>query len=460
MKIDAESLRPRLVAALGDSLELCDVLGSGGFAAVFRAHDPKLQRDVAIKVLDPALGVAADLEEQFLREARIVAGVEHPHIVPLYAAESRGGLLYLVMRLLPGRTLEDRIREEGMLAPAEAARVAHEIAEALAFAHARGVVHRDIKPGNILLDSTGNATVTDFGVSLITGKTGGEQAVRGMTVGTPSYMSPEQGFGEEIDGRADVYSLGVILFEMLSGRVPFQGRTVQEIIAMHIAAPPPDLSTIRPETPSSLVILVGRMLDKNPASRPDAGEVVSALEAARTPDGLMSPAEIHRRRRRKRYKSIGLIVGTGVVSLVAVIFFMVKAVTGVTRAMDSGQPPLLDATGAGIPDSIIVAARADGLLLSGDVPMYAFIPANGSAADALLFTDTYIIRRSNSRPRRFDSSRAKIDISFKKEPRKDWTGALIVRNQGVKPDTLYTGLGGIEFMRLRTALVRLRKKPK
>lgn len=286
----------------------------------------------------------------------LVAGVEHPHIVPLYAAESRGGLLYLVMRLLPGRTLEDRIREEGMLAPAEAARVAHEIAEALAFAHARGVVHRDIKPGNILLDSTGNATVTDFGVSLITGKTGGEQAVRGMTVGTPSYMSPEQGLGEEIDGRA---------------------------------------------------FLVGRMLDKNPASRPDAGEVVSALEAARTPDGLMSPAEIQRRRRRKRYKSIGLIVGTGVVSLVAVIFFAVKAVTGVTRAMDSGQPPLLDATGAGIPDSIIVAARADGLLLSGEVPMYAFIPAKGSAADALLFTDTYIIRRPNSRPRRFDSSRAK-----------------------------------------------------
>nr|MDQ3082661.1 hypothetical protein [Gemmatimonadota bacterium] len=219
-------------------------------------------------------------------------------------------------------------------------------------------------------------------------------------------------------------------------------------------------STIRPETPSSLVILVGRMLDKNPASRPDAGEVVSALEAARTPDGLMSPAEIQRRRRRKRHKSISLIAGTGVVGLVAVIFFMVKAVTGVTRAMDSGQPPLLDATGAGIPDSIIVAARADGLLLSGEVPMYAFIPANGSAADALLFTDTYIIRRSNSRPRRFDSSRAKIEISVTKNSRRGWTSALIVRSQGVKPDTLYTGLGGIELMRLRTALVSLRKKQK
>ena len=454
MTIDSESLRPRLSAALGDSLQLGDLLGEGGFAAVFRAHDPKLQRDVAIKVLDPGLGIAAQLEEQFLSEARIVAGVEHPHIVPLYAAEARGGLLYLVMRLLPGRTLEDRIREEGALAPAEAARIAHEIAEALAFAHAKGVVHRDIKPGNILLDSTGNATVTDFGVSLVTGKAGADQ-IRGMTIGTPSYMSPEQGLGEDVDGRTDIYSLGVILFEMLSGRVPFQGRTIQELIAMHIAAPPPSLAALRPAIPSALVAIVERMLAKTPATRPDAAEVVTALAGARTPDALMSPAEVQRRRRRKRYKNIGLVVGTGVLSLVVVVFFVVKALVSVTKAVDSGKPPLLDAMGASIPDSIVAAARADGLLLPGEVPIYAFIPADGTAADALLFTKSYIIRRSKSHPRRFNSEAANVDIKFNKSTGKAGTGVLIARVKGEKPDTIYKGLSGIEFMRLRTSLVTL-----
>jgi serine/threonine-protein kinase len=452
--IDSESLRPRLAAALGDSLQLGELLGEGGFAAVFRAHDPKLQRDVAIKVLDPGLGIAAQLEEQFLSEARIVAGVEHPHIVPLYAAEARGGLLYLVMRLLPGRTLEDRIREEGALAPAEAARIAQEIAEALAFAHAKGVVHRDIKPGNILLDSSGNATVTDFGVSLVTGKAGADQ-IRGMTIGTPSYMSPEQGLGEDVDGRTDIYSLGVILFEMLSGRVPFQGRTIQELIAMHIAAPPPSLATLRPTIPSALVAIVERMLVKTPATRPDAAEVVAALAAARTPDALMSPAEVQRRRRRKRYKNIGLVVGTGVVSLVVVVFFVVKALVSVTKAVDSGKPPLLDAMGASIPDSIVAAARADGLLLPGEVPIYAFIPADGTAADALLFTKSYIIRRSKSHPRRFNSEEANVDIKFNKSTGKAGAGVLIARVKGEKPDTIYKGLSGIEFMRLRTSLVTL-----
>lgn len=460
MTIDSESLRPRLAAALGDSLELGELLGAGGFAAVFRAHDPRLQRDVAIKVLDPGLGIAAELEEQFLTEARIVAGVEHSHIVPLYAAESRGGLLYLVMRLLPGRTLEDRIKEEGTLAPTEAARLGHEIAEALAFAHAKGVVHRDIKPGNILLDSTGNATVTDFGVSLITSKAGQSQTMRGMTIGTPSYMSPEQGLGEEVDGRSDVYSLGVILFEMLSGRVPFQGRTIQEIIAMHIAAPPPSLASLRPEIPSALMELVERMLAKTPATRPDAAEVVAAFESARTPDALLPPSEVQRRRRRKRYKYIGLIAVTGLLTLMTVVYLTVRALVGVTRAIDSGKPPVLDATGAGIPDSIIAAARADGLLLPGEVPIYAFVPANGTAADALLFTDKYIIRRSASRPRRFDFSDANIDIKFNKRSGKDGSGVLIAKLPGSKPDTLYSGLSGIEFMRLRTSIVTLPKSDK
>src|SRR3954470_18929344 len=165
MSVDIAALRHKLEASLGEQFQLGPVLGHGGFAAVFRAHDPFLERDVAIKVLDPSLDVDAALEEQFLQEARTIAAAEHPHIVPLYSAESNGGLLYLVMRLLPGQSLADRIAEGKLPAP-EAAWIALECARALAAAHAVGVVHRDIKPANILLDANGHATVPDFGVAL------------------------------------------------------------------------------------------------------------------------------------------------------------------------------------------------------------------------------------------------------------------------------------------------------
>jgi serine/threonine protein kinase len=352
--LDVDDIRSRLVGALGDTLQLGELLGMGGFAAVFRAHDPRLRRDVAVKVLDPALGVTADLEERFLREARIVAGVEHPHIVPVYAAESRDGLLYLVMRLLPGRPLSERIARDGALAPTEAARIAHEVAGALAFAHQRGVIHRDIKPENILLDGSGNASVTDFGVSLVIGGQDSETA-RGMSVGTPAYMSPEQALAEGIDGRSDVYALGLVLFEMLTGRVPFVGRTVQELMAMHIAAPPPRVSTLRPETPAPLVDAVDRMLAKHPEGRPEADAVVRALTAARTPEGLRSPSEVRRRRFRKRMTYAAVVVITVVLVVTGAGALVIRAITGVSRAMAEGDPPTLDAIGEAIPDSIIAA---------------------------------------------------------------------------------------------------------
>src|SRR5688572_634143 len=236
MSIDTTTLRPKLEAALGEQLQLGALLGQGGFAAVFRAHDPFLERDVAIKVLDPSLAVDAALEEQFLHEARTIAAAEHPHIVPLYSADSTGGLLYLVMRLLPGHSLEDRIAQ-GKLPAAEAARIALACAQALAAAHAVGVVHRDIKPANILLDANGNATVTDFGIALVTSRPARE--THGSTSGTPRYMSPEQALGERVDGRSDVYALGVTLYEMLTGTTPFPGRNTMEVIAQHISAPVP-----------------------------------------------------------------------------------------------------------------------------------------------------------------------------------------------------------------------------
>src|SRR5437762_12126734 len=292
MSIDIATLRPKLEAALGAQLQLGSLLGQGGFAAVFRAHDPFLERDVAIKVLDPSLAVDAAREEQFLHEARTIAAAEHPHIVPLYAAESAGGLLYLVMRLLPGQSLEDRIAK-GRLSPAEAARIALECAAALAAAHAVGVVHRDIKPANILLDANGNATVTDFGISLVTSRP--RRELLGSTAGTPHYMSPEQSLGEQVDGRSDVYALGVVLYEMLTGTCPFVGRNATEVIAKHISAPIPKVSEHEPETPVPLVRLVERMLAKDPATRPAAADLVTDLTAASTPDALRTAAQVRRR---------------------------------------------------------------------------------------------------------------------------------------------------------------------
>src|SRR5690349_3345095 len=356
MSIDIATLRPKLEAALGAQLQLGALLGQGGFAAVFRARDPFLERDVAIKVLDPSLAVDAALEEQFLHEARTIAAAEHPHIVPLYSADSTGGLLYLVMRLLPGQSLEDRIAE-GKLPVAEAARIALECARALAAAHAVGVVHRDIKPANILLDANGNATVTDFGIALVTARPARE--LLGSTAGTPHYMSPEQSLGEQVDGRSDVYALGVVLFEMLTGTRPFGGRNATEVIAQHISAPIPRLSEREPETPVALVRLMDRMLAKDPAGRPTAAELVKELTAVNTPDGLLTPSQV----RRRRWKRRGLYLGVAAVSAGAVIFIGVRIAMQVMSFFVSGgegaDPALLE-SGSRVPDSIVRLARETG----------------------------------------------------------------------------------------------------
>ena len=455
MPIDIDAIRPRLQAALGDALRLGDVLGVGGFAAVFRAHDPFLERDVAIKVLDPALAVSGELEEQFLREARIVAGVEHPHIVPLYDAVSRDGLLYLVMRLLPGQSLAGRIKAERKLSPADAARLAHEVARALAAAHERGVVHRDIKPDNILLDASGHATVTDFGISRVTSRPSGEQF--GVTVGTPHYMSPEQAMGEDVDGRADVYSLGVVLFEMLTGRLPFAGRNVTELMAKVISAPPPKVSSLEPATPRALAELVDRLLAKERDQRPHASELVTLLAAARTPDALLTPKAASWRKRRRRL----LLFGTAVVTAVVVL-----AVVGKTLFMfgsfllkDPGQDPTIITDLAQVPPSLIEDARREGSLLAGESIKYVFIPGGRTIADATFLTDSLLVRRSPKGARRVLLKGANINVNRTRRPGEDHLrGYLIVAHGKLHADTLYDDLGGLDMTRLLISLVTNSKK--
>jgi Protein kinase domain len=443
MSIDIAALRPRLEAALGEQLELGPLLGEGGFAAVFRAHDPFLQRDVAIKVLDPALAVDAASEEQFLHEARTIAAAEHPHIVPLYAAESTGGLLYLVMRLLPGQSLEERIAQGKLPAP-EAVRIGLECAGALAAAHAVGVVHRDIKPANILLDANGNATVTDFGISLVTSRPARE--LMGSTAGTPHYMSPEQSLGEPVDGRSDVYALGVVLYEMLTGVRPFPGRNATEVIAQHISAPIPKVSEREPQTPASLVRLVDRMLAKTPAMRPTADELVKQLTTASTPDALLTPSQA----RRRRWKRRGLYLGIAVASAGPVIYFGVRVALQFMALLwggGGGDDPALLESGGAVPDSIVRLARAEGIVRADERVELVFIQAHRTFADALLITDSAIIRRTPQGTRRH--SLAESDINLQPLKRGSSAGGLlIVKRKRAAPDTFYQDLSGREAMRL------------
>jgi tetratricopeptide (TPR) repeat protein len=250
-------------------------------AIVYLAQDIKLHRAVAIKVMRAEL---ADLlgRERFAREIEIAAGLQHPNILPLYESGTAGSLLYYVMRYVEGESLRARLEREKQLRLDDALGIAHDVADALAYAHSRGVVHRDIKPENILL-SDGRALVADFGIArAITVAGGSELTTRGIAVGTPAYMSPEQGSGQDtVDGRSDVYALGCVVYEMLAGEPPFSGRTAQAIIARHQQERPPSLRVVRPTISLGVQRSIETALAKVPADRyATATEFMVALERA------------------------------------------------------------------------------------------------------------------------------------------------------------------------------------
>ena len=196
-------------------------VGRGGMATVYLALDQRHRRAVAVKILRPEIAASVG-PQRFLREIEIAARLTHPHILPLYDSGEAGGILYYVMPFVEGESLRDRLRREGCLPPEEARRIAHEVADALAYAHAQGVVHRDIKPGNILLES-GHAVVADFGIArALTEASGDDITTSGLAIGTPMYMSPEQVAGARVDGRSDIYNLGCVLYEMIGGATPSQ----------------------------------------------------------------------------------------------------------------------------------------------------------------------------------------------------------------------------------------------
>ena len=279
-------LPSNLLASLGSSYRIVGDLGGGGMSHVFVAHDDALDRDIVVKVLHRDLVDAVNLE-RFAREIRLAARLSHPHIVPLLMAGESGGRPYYTMPLVKGQSLRDRLRREGRIRVPDAVRILRDVAAALGYAHEQGVVHRDIKPDNILLTGD-SAAVTDFGVAkALSASSPGMTSMTsmGVSLGTPSYMAPEQAAGDPmIDARADLYALGIMAFEMLGGHCPFDGRTVQATLAAHIAEPPPDIRALRADLPMRLSDLIMRCLAKDPADRPsDAATFIRTLDSLADP---------------------------------------------------------------------------------------------------------------------------------------------------------------------------------
>jgi protein kinase-like protein len=248
-------------------------LGEGGMGQVFLAEDETLERRVAIKVISRRLAGEGAARARFLREARAMAGVEHPNVVRIYAFGEAEGHLYIVMEYVPGETLAARLARLTRLAAGDALVVAVEVAQALAAAWQRGIVHRDVKPANILFDADGRVKVADFGLARAGRPEGAADAsatAEGAVVGTPHYMSPEQALGRETDFRSDIYSLGIVLYEMVGGRKPFQGGTPMEVIAQHLREPLPPLARHCPGLLPSLTAVVESMTAKIPEERPSS----------------------------------------------------------------------------------------------------------------------------------------------------------------------------------------------
>jgi serine/threonine-protein kinase len=266
---------------LGERYVIDRELGRGGMAYVYLAHDRRYERSVAIKVLDPDIATAVGAE-RFLREIRITAQLQHTHIVPLLDSGEAGSLLYAVMPFIEGESLRERLMAQSRLPAAEAVSIAVEVADALDYAHRRGVIHRDIKPENILI-SNGHAVVADFGVARAIGLAGGATLTGvGFPIGTAAYMSPEQASAASpVDGRSDIYSLGCVMYEMLAGRMAFTGPSLKSVLTQQLTTDPPLIHITRPDVPQTIIDIVRRCLLKQPEERfQTAAELAEALRGA------------------------------------------------------------------------------------------------------------------------------------------------------------------------------------
>src|SRR5262245_38525265 len=276
-------------------------------ATVYLARDQKHERQVAIKVLRPEVSAAIG-EERFAREIVIAAQLQHPHVLALYESGTAGDLLYYVMPYVEGESLADRLVRDSQLPVEVAIGIALEVADALGYAHRHGVIHRDIKPGNIML-AGGHAIVGDFGIATALTAAGGESLTRtGIALGTPHYMSPEQAASERVDGRSDLYSLGCVLYEMLAGAPPFTGASSQSILARHAVDPVPSIQTVRRTVPPGIAWAIEKALAKVPADRFDTAAQLAAA--------LQHPERAPVRRPKRRPLVTAVAVATGLAALI------------------------------------------------------------------------------------------------------------------------------------------------
>jgi eukaryotic-like serine/threonine-protein kinase len=324
---------PAVGSRLNGRYRIEDRIGSGGMSTVYRAFDETLEREVAIKIMHSEISRDDAALERFRREARTVAQLSHPHVVMVIDAGEEDGHPYIVFEHVRGETLKDRIRREGPLPVAEAIAYAIEVGRALQAAHERGLVHRDVKPQNVLIDEEGRAKVTDFGIARGLETTQNQLTAAGKVIGTTDYVSPEQAMGQDVSGQSDVYSLGIVLYEMLVGEVPFSGDSHVSVAMKHVREGLPDVQRRRPQVSAALAAVLERATAKDLAARyPTMGDFVRDLEEVLTYETARSggatgeatailsqlPASIAGRRSRRRTIGLALLY-VGIAVAVAVL---------------------------------------------------------------------------------------------------------------------------------------------
>ena len=381
--------------ALAPDFVLDREIGRGGMGVVYQGVDVKLERPVAIKVLPEALGDVPDVRERFLREARTAAKLSHQNIVPIYRADESGGVVFIVMALVDGESLGDRLSARGALPPRELVPLLRDVAAALDHAHAHGVVHRDVKPENILIErSTGRAMVTDFGIARVAEAK--PLTATGQVLGTVHYMSPEQISGETVDGRSDQYSLGVVAFRALTGRLPFDSESASAVLVAHVVKAPPKVREVAPNAPRALAELIDRFLAKTPADRGDAAAAIAplfddALEESRSDDAM--PNVLSEREAQALWsRAAELQAMTGVQTRPPALQPLSDAHGSERRSLTSGyrMTDVRDAAAeAGIPERYVARAAAElGLArtppneTTGDMPLVDETPAASPWAGA------------------------------------------------------------------------------